>query len=87
MPAFELLSIGIATAFILGVSNFHDASLTGQDKLKETEVNGNLFLAHIQSLGALYENFGIDNPNTAASTAYASARFDEDVECLLDNAW
>ena len=72
----------------MGMSNCRISDLvTSQDKLKEIDVGGDLFLSHRQSLDALYENLSVNEVKCAAINAYESATFDDDVDRLLASGW
>jgi len=80
--------IGMATATFLGVSKPIDTKPSiSSDRVKIIVVADNIFLAHRQSIGALFDSIGTDATRPAMLDAIASTSFDDDVEHLLDHGW
>ncbi|KAK4692047.1 hypothetical protein P7C71_g5081, partial [Lecanoromycetidae sp. Uapishka_2] len=81
--------MGVAAAVVLGVSNPIDAKPLGATDhgIKTIVVAGNVFLAHRQSIGALFDSIGADATKLSKMEAIASISFDDDVDKLLDHGW
>ncbi|KAL2059149.1 hypothetical protein ABVK25_000441 [Lepraria finkii] len=59
MAILELFMVGIATAF-MDSPHSTAARSSSSDSIKTIVFAGNIFLAHRQSLGALFDSIGFD---------------------------
>ncbi len=80
--------MGMAAAAFFGIFEPIDSKpMHSSDPVKTIVVAGNVFLAHRQSIDALFDSIGTDATKSAKEEAIASVSFDDDVEKLLDHGW
>ena len=79
---------GLATAF-LGNSQpcITPVRSANQESIKSISVANNLFLAHRQSLGALFSTIDQRDYKKTDTPTPTSLTFEDDVDRLLDNGW